>query len=116
MPLPQRIGWCRSHEGPKGWLSHDKFAAELGTTRHTTINWEKGQQPSYRYAAKLAEFSGFPPAAFRRPEAEKLAQRQGRLSRSRSVWKDWRMPLESWLRLSGESKLPKRPRLTRCER
>lgn len=74
LTLPQRIVWLHSEDGPKGKLSHDRFAAILGTTRQTVIGWENGVEP-IRYAEKLAEFSGFPSNAFRRRQAEAIARR-----------------------------------------
>lgn len=77
MPLPQRIRWLRSDEGPWGRLSHDRFARALGTSRQVVIGWEKesGPEPSERLRAKLAEFSGFDPAVFSRREAEAMTSR-----------------------------------------
>lgn len=69
LPLPKRIVWLHSAEGPRGKLSHDAFARILGTTRQTVINWERGAEPR-AYAEKLAEFSGFPADAFLRRGAE----------------------------------------------
>lgn len=74
LPLPQKIEWLRSADGPRGKLSHDRLAAELGTSRQVVIKWEKGAEPSPRLRARLAEFSGFPKEAFSRRGAEVLAQ------------------------------------------
>jgi DNA-binding XRE family transcriptional regulator len=41
----------------RGTLSHDKFAAALGTSRQTVIRWEKGMIPR-AYAQALADYSG----------------------------------------------------------
>ena len=75
LPLPKRIAWLHSHEGPRGKLSHDRFAEVLGVpNRQTIIGWEKGTEPNRFYAAKLAEFSGtFPEWVFRRRESEEAA-------------------------------------------
>jgi hypothetical protein len=55
-------------------MSLDRLAKELGAPgRQTIIAWEKGGQPSQRYAEALAEFSGFPAWAFRRRESEAAA-------------------------------------------
>lgn len=72
LPLPERIQWLRSAEGPWGKLSHDRFAKALGTSRQVVIGWEKpnGPEPSERLRVKLADFSGFKPSAFSRREAE----------------------------------------------
>lgn len=72
LPLPERIQWLRSAEGPWGKLSHDRFAKALGTSRQVVIGWEKenGTEPSERLRVKLAEFSGFEPSSFSRREAE----------------------------------------------
>lgn len=40
----------------RGRLSHDKFAAALGTSRQTVIRWEKGTIPEL-YAQALADYS-----------------------------------------------------------
>lgn len=69
LTLPQRIVWLHSKDGPRGRLSHDKFAAILDTSRQTVISWEKGTEPK-DYADKLAKFSGFPSWAFLRRAAE----------------------------------------------
>jgi DNA-binding transcriptional regulator YiaG len=51
----------------RGPLSHDKFAALLGTTRQVVIGWEKGKHvPGARHRARLAQVSGQPVAAFTR--------------------------------------------------
>lgn len=71
LTLPERIKWCHGPDGPRGKLSHDRFAKILGTTRQTIIGWEGGKsEPSDKYRPKLAEFSGFPAAAFSRRAAE----------------------------------------------
>ena len=71
LPLPERIKWLHGPNGPKGELSHDKLAVELGVpNRQTIIGWENGREPSARYAQRLSEFSGFPDWVFRRREAE----------------------------------------------
>lgn len=73
LPLPQRIVWVHGPKGPKGKLSHDKFAKAIGIpNRQTIINWEKpgGTEPSEENAKRLEEFSGFPWWAFRRAESE----------------------------------------------
>jgi hypothetical protein len=89
LPLPERIKWLHSEGGPRGYLSHDSFAALLGTARQTVIGWEKGTEPK-QYAEALAEFSGFPAWAFGRREAEgavassvgdRLRVQDGRLER-----------------------------------
>lgn len=84
LPLPKRILWLHSDSGPRGAISHDKLAAELGTTRQTVIGWEGGREPNRYYADRLAEFSGFPAWTFRRREseeavAEMFARRLGAL-------------------------------------
>lgn len=75
LPLPKRIVWLHSANGPEGKLSHDKFAAVLGLpNRQTIIGWEKdGREPNKRNAQSLADFSGFPAWVFRRREAEEAA-------------------------------------------
>lgn len=73
LTLPQRIIWLHGRDGPKGKLSHDKFADAIGIpNRQTIINWEKpgGTEPTKENAERLEEFSGFPWWAFRRAEAE----------------------------------------------
>lgn len=76
LSLPERIIWLHGDDGPKGKMSHDTLAAELGTTRQTVINWEKrgGIEPGPKYREKLAEFSGYPAGAFSRREAEAMAE------------------------------------------
>lgn len=74
LPLAQKIEWLRSEDGPRGKLSHDRFAAELGTSRQVVIKWEKGAEPSPRLRGRLAAFSGYPAEAFARRGAEALAQ------------------------------------------
>lgn len=74
MTLPKRIKWLRGPKGPSGALSHDSFAAILGTKRQVLIGWEKGAEPNEASRAKLAEFSGFPAEAFSRRLAEPLAE------------------------------------------
>lgn len=78
LTLPDRIQWLHGNDGPRGKMSHDRFAAMLGTNRQTVIAWEKGQQPGRDYAEKLAAFSGFPAEAFRRRSAEAAASASSR--------------------------------------
>jgi DNA-binding XRE family transcriptional regulator len=87
----------------RGSLSHDRFAAILGTSRQTVIRWEKGTIPR-DYAEALSEYSGgrYTPEQFNprltedwRPAAtlarlenlerqyEELAQRLRKLERPR---------------------------------
>jgi transcriptional regulator with XRE-family HTH domain len=75
LPLPKRIVWLHSEAGPRGKLSHDKFAEALGIpNRQTIIGWEKsGREPNAENAKALAEFSGFPAWVFRRRESEDAA-------------------------------------------
>lgn len=70
LTLPERIRWCHGPDGPRGKLSHDRFAKILGTSRQTVISWENGTSEPRDYREKLAEFSGFPEAAFSRRSAE----------------------------------------------
>lgn len=56
--LPAAIKELRHRAG-----SHDKLAAELGTSRQRVIQWEKGAAPSARYRAKL-EAMGVPSTLF----------------------------------------------------
>jgi len=85
LPLPKRIEWLHSSEGPRGKLSHDRFAEAIqAPNRQTIIGWEKGREPNRFYSERLAEFSGFPAWAFRRREseeavAEMFARRLGAL-------------------------------------
>lgn len=73
LTLPERIKWLHGPHGPRGRLSHDRFAKILGTTRQSVINWEKGANEPRGYREKLAEFSGFSPEAFSRRGAEEPA-------------------------------------------
>lgn len=41
----------------RGTMSHDRFAAKLGTSRQTVIRWENGTVP-VNYAEKLSAESG----------------------------------------------------------
>lgn len=72
LALPDRIKWLHSEQGPRGKMSHDRFAKELGTSRQVVILWEKtnGPEPAVRHRAALAAFSGFSEDAFSRREAE----------------------------------------------
>lgn len=94
LPLPERIAWLHSEAGPKGRISLDHFAESIGAPgRQTVIAWEKGGQPSQRYADALAEFSGFPAWAFRRRESEaaafeSFARRLGELEAQQSELRD----------------------------
>lgn len=66
LPLSKRIEALRRQAG-----SHDKLAAELGTTRQTIINWEKrNAQPSSVYRQKLADYSGLTPDDFKHSVVE----------------------------------------------
>lgn len=80
MPLTERVKWLRSADGPRGKMSHDRLAKELGTTRQTVIGWEGGVEPR-RFADALAEFSGFPREVWLRrgAEAASLASFERRL-------------------------------------
>lgn len=71
LTLAERIAWLHSQNGPKGFLSHDDFAEQLGTSRQVIIGWEKegGSEPK-RFVGQLAAFSGFPEEAFLRRTAE----------------------------------------------
>lgn len=71
----------------RGDLSHDRFAAELGTSRQTVINWEKGTAPTATYRRKLAAYSGEPESAFVYPKEERptLAVINGKLDRVLSL-------------------------------
>lgn len=73
MTLRQRIAWLRSKDGPRGKLSHDRFADTIGTSRQMVINWENGMEPK-KFVKALADFSGFRPEVFSRREAEELVQ------------------------------------------
>lgn len=74
LTLPDRIRWLHSEDGPRGRISLDALASILGTKRQTIIGWEKyGREPT-RFADALAQFSGFPPWAFRRRGAEEAAE------------------------------------------
>jgi hypothetical protein len=88
LSLPSRIAWLHSEDGPHGRLSHDRFAAMLGTNRQTVISWENGVEPT-RYADRLAEFSGFPASAFRRRQAEALAARLNLSHTPNGVGAEW---------------------------
>lgn len=67
LSVPQRVRQLR------GQLSHDRFADQLGTSRQTVIEWEKGRRrPGPRYRAKLAELSGYPEEMFEGPQVERL--------------------------------------------
>lgn len=74
LTLPDRIAWLHGPDGPQGKLSHDRFAAILGTSRQTVIGWERagGPEPQAKYRMALAEVSGFPAEAFSRRLAEAL--------------------------------------------
>lgn len=74
MTLPKRVKWLHGKNGPRGRLSHDVFADILNTKRQVLIGWEKGTEPNEASRAKLAEFSGFPAAAFSRRLAEPLVE------------------------------------------
>lgn len=68
LPLTERIKALRLQAG-----SHDKFAAQLNTSRQVVIGWEKGAQPGERYRDKLAALSGYPADAFlRSAEAQEI--------------------------------------------
>lgn len=74
LTLPKRIAWLHSEQGPRGKLSHDRFAEAMGVpNRQTVIGWENGREPNRYYSERLAEFSGFPAWVFRRREAEEAA-------------------------------------------
>lgn len=73
LPLPKRIEWLRSTDGPRGKLSHDKLAAALGTSRQTVIGWEHGVEPK-KLAHRLAEFSGCPEAVWLRGDGGIVVQ------------------------------------------
>lgn len=83
LTLPNRIKWLHGPNGPRGKLSHDKFAKVLKTSRQTVINWEGGAQPGETYRKRLASFSGFRAEVFSRREAEALEKEMvGRRLRS----------------------------------
>jgi DNA-binding transcriptional regulator YiaG len=49
----------------RGDLSHDKFAARLGTSRFVVIRWEKDVHvPGPEYRRRLAELTGRPESEF----------------------------------------------------
>lgn len=55
----------------RGKVSQETFAAQLGTTRQTVIDWEKGRTfPNEENAAKLAALAGVPAATLLRRPAE----------------------------------------------
>lgn len=75
LTLPNRIRWLHSKDGPQGFLSHDRFAKILGTSRQVVINWEKGKNfPNPKSRTRLAKFSGFSDQAFSVREAEAVVE------------------------------------------
>lgn len=49
----------------RGDISHDKFAAKLGTSRFVVIRWEKDiHAPGPEYRRRLAEVTGRPESEF----------------------------------------------------
>lgn len=74
MSLGSRIKWLHGPKGPRGKLSHDKFAKILGTSRQLVIKWEKNETEPRDFLGALAEFSGFPEAAFSLRGAEALVE------------------------------------------
>lgn len=73
LPLRKRIQWLRSEAGPKGVLSHDKLARELGTSRQTVISWEKGTVPR-KLVDRIVNFSGCPRETWLPGEGEVLVE------------------------------------------
>lgn len=76
--LGQRIRESRGEKGKPGYLSHDRLAARVGTTRQHLIRLEHGKhRPGEEMLSRIADATSREVEWFLRPDPAQLAPFRG---------------------------------------